>query len=463
MKKQLLRRSARAFPLAALSAVAAFLLVAALGASSSTAAARATLPRNTSPPTISGTARDGKTLTGSRGSWSGTQPISYSYQWIRCSERVSDCNPIPGATNETYTLNSNDVGRTLIFFVRAKNSAGGGSAGSGATGVVAKRGNSPANTSPPTFSGTPQQGQTLTGARGSWTGTQPISYTYRWERCNPSGGSCADINGARSPSYTLSAADVAQTVRLRVTASNSVGNTNATSVPSAVVSKQGSGPVNTAPPTISGTPQQGQTLTAAPGSWTGTKPLAYAFQWRRCNQGGGSCADISGATSATYLLTSADVGNTLRVRETASNSVGRKAATSVPSAVVSKAGVPAGGAIAIGDVSLPNRLIIDRVSFRPNPLRSRRQTLIARFRVSDSRQHVVQGALVFLLGIPYGQMSVPSEQVTGPDGYVTFRLHPKAKFSLRSGALVFFVRARKPGENLLGGVSTRRLVQLNLR
>jgi hypothetical protein len=93
-------------------------------------------------------------------------------------------------------------------------------------------------------------------------------------------------------------------------------------------------PVNTSPPIISGTPQDGQTLTASTGSWSGTQPITYGYQWQRCDSGGANCVAIAGATGPTYLATSADVGRTLRVVVTATNSAGSASATSAATTVV---------------------------------------------------------------------------------------------------------------------------------
>jgi len=80
-------------------------------------------------------------------------------------------------------------------------------------------GNTPANTSPPTVTGTAVQDETLSASTGEWSGA-PSGYAYQWERC---GGSCSSIAGAGGSTYTLVAADVGSQVRVRVTASNGNG------------------------------------------------------------------------------------------------------------------------------------------------------------------------------------------------------------------------------------------------
>src|SRR5207248_256507 len=135
-----------------------------------------------------------------------------------------------------------------------------------------------------------------------------------------------DIGGGTSSTYVLQAADVGSTVRVTVTGTNVAGSSSATSSQTGVVSTPPAPPANTALPTISGTAQQGQTLTSSTGTWTGN-PTSYAYQWRRCDSGGASCVDIAGSTASTYVVAQADVGGTLRVVVTATNAAGSTPAT----------------------------------------------------------------------------------------------------------------------------------------
>jgi len=221
-------------------------------------------------------------------------------------------------------------------------------------------------------------------------------------------------------------------------------------------------PENTERPTVSDTtPAAGQTLTANPGEWRGTQPITFTYQWRRCNSGGQQCADITGAVTRTYTVRAADVGNTLRVRVTARNAAGSGTAESNPTSRVVAA--PA-GTVPVAAVNPPERLLVSEVRFSPSPIRSATAPVTVRVRVTDTRGRTVVGAIVFLRSTPV-VTTTPPETPTAGDGVATFTIRPERDFRIlfRPGYnLQFFVRARKPGENALAGVSTRRLVQVRL-
>lgn len=223
-------------------------------------------------------------------------------------------------------------------------------------------------------------------------------------------------------------------------------------------------PTNTAAPTISGTAQVGNTLTANAGTWAGDQPIVFTYQWTRCNPGGNNCVSIPAADDQTYRVATADVGNTLRVVVTGRNNQGSSSATSSQTAVVTAAGPPAPGASRnVSAVLPPDRLIVDSVQFSPNPVRSRAQTITIRVRVLDTDGFAVQDALVFIRSTPV-VTNTPPEGRTGADGWATFRVAPQVDFPIRNGYNVqFFVRARKQGDNPLAGISTRRLVQVATR
>jgi len=321
----------------------------------------------------------------------------------------------------------------------------------------------PSNTALPSISGSAKDGSVLTASNGSWANA-PKSFSYAWQRCDQAGGACTAISGATSKRYTLTSADIGHRIRVVVTATNSSGSGTATSRPTDVVEASGQAPKNTKAPTIAGAAKEGTTLTAKPGTWTGTKPITFKYQWQRCDAIGGNCGDVSGATNATFALTAADVGSVLHVVVTATNARGSTAATSANTDIIAPA-TPAGGkghTISVTQVSLPNQLIIDSVKSTPTVLTTR-APFQARFHVSDTRGFSIQGALVYVLGLPYGWTFKAAETPTDNTGWATIQMRPTRNLPLRRGALVMFVRARKPGENLLAGVSARRLVQVTIR
>jgi hypothetical protein len=440
----------------------AFALLAAVAVASTAGARALTPPANTSPPTISGTATEGQTLTASSGSWSGTTPISYSYLWKRCNSSGGNCND--RTTGQTYSLKSGDVGHRMRVSVTATNSDGSSSAISSPTAVVS--GLAPANTSPPKLSGTARDGQKLSVTKGSWD-NNPTSFAYGWLRCDSAGSNCSPISGQTGSEYRLVSADVGHRTQATVTATNQYGSNKASSNVSDVVVAKGLGPASTSPPVVSGSAQVGQKLTLSQGSWSGSTPMSFSYGWQRCDSNGNNCAAISTATQATYTVASADLGHRLRGFVRASNSFGASTATSVPTAVVTQ-GLPPGAirlpngtiSVPVGDVSLPDLLVIDRVSFSPSLLRSR-APFTGQFRVVDLHGYVVRGVYVYALGVPFGRIQNAPEVVTGQDGVATIQLVPTGRLPLiRGGSLVIFVRARKPGDNVLAGVTARRLVSV---
>lgn len=233
-------------------------------------------------------------------------------------------------------------------------------------------------------------------------------------------------------------------------------------------------PTNTAPPTISGTAQVGQVLTANNGTWTGTGTITYTYQWLRCDSAGNNCAAISGATAQTYTATTADVGNTLRVDVTATDGVGSTTARSAQTAPVAAAttpppsnGCPAQttGTAPISELSLPAQLQIVHWQVTSGRLTKQTRRFTLQVRVGSTCRVLIRGASVYVTAVPFNQFSVPAERLTGNGGVATLTFTRRAGFpaSPRQRLLTFFIRARNPAENVLRGVTARRLVALPLR
>jgi hypothetical protein len=241
-------------------------------------------------------------------------------------------------------------------------------------------------------------------------------------------------------------------------------------------------PKNTAPPTITGTAKVGSTLTVHNGIYTGNQPIAYSYQWKRCDQNGGSCADVSGATGGTYVLKAVDQGNTLRVVELAKNAEGSDTATSIPTAVIGAAATPtptapatpatgcpkttqSNQAVAVADVTVPARLQVDSFQLAGGPVTLTMQSFTLRVHVSNTCSQPVSGAKVYATAVPFNQVTIPAEVTTGSDGWASLNFSKMAGFpvSSKQQLLAMFIRASKPGDPALAGISTRRLISLRVQ
>ena len=264
-------------------------------------------------PTISGTAQAGETLTADVSGVNdedGLNNVSYSYQWVS-NDGTTDTD-IQDATDSTYTLADSDAGKTIKVRVSFTDDADHEETlNSAATGVVAAKPNSPA-TGLPTIGGTPQVGQTLTAdvsGVNDEDGLTSVFYSYQWVAND--GTTDTDIQDATDSTYTLVAADVGKTIKVRVSFTDDADHEETlNSAATGVVAAKPNSPA-TGAPTISGTPQVDETLTADTSGISdddGLINVSYSYQWIA----GGS--DIAGATGSSYTLVAADAGKTIKVR-----------------------------------------------------------------------------------------------------------------------------------------------------
>jgi hypothetical protein len=345
-----------------------------------------------------------------------------------------------------------------------------------AVGAAARGSAGPVSVADPTISGVALVGRTVETSNGAWNPSVGLTYKYQWLRCQPSGGddssdkTCTTIAGADQQSYAIVNADIGKRLRARVTATSKGGKTQATSAATSVVATESGKPASSSPPTISGSPIVGSTLTASPGTWVGDGPIAYSYQWLRCDKDGNACQPRAGKTKAKYTVVDGDQGRTLRVRVVARNN--RGSADAFSSATDEIQAKPSDGTITLPNgeksvdakqVPAEARLVVDQVQFSPNPLTSKNQTITVRIKVKDTRGNVVRNAVVFIRSTPK-VTSGGDNSPTATDGWVQYSLVPENDISIRNGYSVqFYVKAYRAGDPTLGGIYGSRLVQLATR
>ena len=262
-------------------------------------------------PTITGTAQVGGSLTADTTGISdddGLGNAAFAYQWL------ADDTEINGANASTYTLADADAGKTIkvqiSFTDDADNDEELTSAATGAVAAAPPPPNTPA-TGSPTITGAAQVGETLTADTtgiSDGDGLDDATFAYQWLADN------AEINGETASTYTLVASDAGKAIKVRVSFTDDAGNDEElTSAATGAVAAAPPPPNTpaTGSPTITGTAQVGETLTADTtgiSDGDGLDNATFAYQWLADG------AEINGATASTYTLADDDEGKAIKVR-----------------------------------------------------------------------------------------------------------------------------------------------------
>ncbi|MDO6420578.1 DUF4347 domain-containing protein [Amphritea sp. 2_MG-2023] len=268
-------------------------------------------------PEINGTAEEDQTLSADTSGISdpdGLSNNSFTYQWQRSVDGVN-WSDLAGATNATYTLDDADVGQYLRVAVNITDDQGfaEGPLVSSATDTVSAI-NDPI-VGLPLISGSAEEDQTLTADISSISDVDGLSnsFSYQWQR-SADGVNWSDLAGATNATYTLDDADVGQSLRVAVNITDDQGFAEGPLVSSATDAVSAINDPIVGLPLISGSAEEGQTLTADTGGISDVDGLSnsFSYQWQRSTDGV-NWSDLAGATNATYTLDDADVGQYLRV------------------------------------------------------------------------------------------------------------------------------------------------------
>ena len=280
----------------------------------------------TGAPTISGTAQVREPLTAATSDIAdedGLDDVSYSYRWV-VNDGTTDTD-ILNATASIYTPSVSDVGQTITVKVSFTDDGDHAETlTSAATDAV--------------LAAVPTGPLSLTVTRGgqiqeldvSWQapasngGSDVTGYKVQWKEAADSWDTAADVSEATvsGTTHTITELTGGQEYTVRVIATNAAGDgpasTEVKGTPAGGVSEQNTEPENTAPtglPSISGTPQVDQTLTAATSDIAdedGLDDVSYSYQW--VANDGTTDTDILNATALIYTPSVSDVGKAIKVK-----------------------------------------------------------------------------------------------------------------------------------------------------
>ena len=195
----------------------------------------------------------GTLLSMTPGTWQGTPAPTVSTKWLQCSRTgsaststsvrpPSGCVVIEGAVETSYTPVLADAGKRLRVAETATNIAGAVTRYSATSAAVESLPSAPASLTAPTVPSSIRAGRNVTANAGTFTGTQPMTYTYGWYACTSAVASsltlaaeCSEITGQTALQYRTTTAVRGQYLVLRVTASNGLGTLSVFSASSGAV------------------------------------------------------------------------------------------------------------------------------------------------------------------------------------------------------------------------------------
>ena len=320
----------------------------------------AAAPTNTSLPSITGEATVGTSLIVNTGSWSSTQ-ITFNIQWFSCSTNLSSsCVAQSGRTIGTYLITASDLTRYIRASVTALDATGGSTVFTTLVGPVVTP---PQASVLPVITGVATPGSVLQATRGTWSGAAATGDQYQWLRCTSVDTSnCTVISTSTSNTYTVQNSDTGFRLAVNVIVRD-ITNRISGSAKSLTTQPVLGSPTVSSTPTFTSNLYVGGTATLDRGTWSTAGNTTYLYQWQRCStQAITACLNISGATTASYLVAQLDLNQYLRVAVTAINEVGGSTIYSGFSAQVAATAPPVNTSIPIVSGSAFETSVINIIS-----------------------------------------------------------------------------------------------------
>jgi hypothetical protein len=307
-----------------------------------------------SDPVVLGVSEIEKTLTATSGVGESSLEDSIEYQWLSCATagaatatKPANCSLIAGANEAEFDTSRAVEGSYLAVQVTLTNDVGSTVRLSATTTDFIK---SEPLLESTTYAPTevPVVGTPLSAPSGLWRGAPALVQTFQWLLCEAGGGmsntapaGCSPIAGAQAANFTPTTSQAANYLRVRVTASNSMGNYTVWSGSSSLVLEK---PNFIGVPILSPTALSGTAINLTETSSNGVPVPNRSIVWYQCKSAvaanaevvppAAGCVAIPGQASATYTPSDADLDKYIAALVTSTNSIGSKSVFTATSSLI---------------------------------------------------------------------------------------------------------------------------------